>query len=296
MSSTTKLISLFSTQSESERIAWIHNNFGRDSNKQYTDLHGNHVIIRGGAELYPTLTAHLDTVHDSDFDDKKIVCYDRQQGLLMSPQGIGGDDLCGIWIAYQVYCQTTCPLQIIFCHGEEGPRPGSNEFKFTHKPSFIVGIDRRGDSDLVTSIMGQSIAGRKLKQIILPIAKQHNYNQVSGMFTDVYSFALKGFAGVNVSAGYYSPHTLHEYVVISAMDKAIGFILALLQAVPVKAYRVAVDHYVRSYPTLFSVPKIEKRIETECTGMCVFCGSSYATWDEVSECYLCYSCSNTYKR
>lgn len=42
------------------------------------------------------LVAHLDTVHREPVLD---ICYNADRTVAMSPQGIGGDDRAGVWMA-----------------------------------------------------------------------------------------------------------------------------------------------------------------------------------------------------
>ena len=44
------------------------------------------------------LVAHLDTVHTMKPD---IICFSEDGRFVMSPQGIGGDDRCGVYMILQ---------------------------------------------------------------------------------------------------------------------------------------------------------------------------------------------------
>ena len=50
-----------------------------------------YIIVRGEAPVM--LLAHLDTVHK---EPVKHICKNGNGNILMSPQGIGGDDRCGV--------------------------------------------------------------------------------------------------------------------------------------------------------------------------------------------------------
>ena len=59
---------------------------------------GNFILVRGQA---PTmLVAHLDTVHDEPVSD---ICKSADGNIIMSPQGIGGDDRCGVFALVKIY-------------------------------------------------------------------------------------------------------------------------------------------------------------------------------------------------
>ena len=49
------------------------------------------VLVKGDASIM--LVAHLDTVHKNPV---KYICKSKNNNILMSPQGIGGDDRCGV--------------------------------------------------------------------------------------------------------------------------------------------------------------------------------------------------------
>ena len=51
----------------------------------------SYILVRGEAPIM--LVAHLDTVHKAPV---KHICKTQNGGILMSPQGIGGDDRCGV--------------------------------------------------------------------------------------------------------------------------------------------------------------------------------------------------------
>lgn len=48
---------------------------------------GNFILVKGVAPIL--LVAHLDTVHENPVKD---ICTSEDGNILMSPQGIGGDD------------------------------------------------------------------------------------------------------------------------------------------------------------------------------------------------------------
>ena len=60
------------------------------------------------------LTAHMDTVHAHTCKDIQIMRKDGKT-VLSSPQGIGGDDRCGIWLISQIIRHTKFRPSILFC-------------------------------------------------------------------------------------------------------------------------------------------------------------------------------------
>ena len=59
----------------------------------------NFILVRGTAPVM--LVAHLDTVHT---EPVKQICASKDGNILMSPQGIGGDDRCGVSLSSKFTC------------------------------------------------------------------------------------------------------------------------------------------------------------------------------------------------
>ena len=69
------------------------------------------------------LMAHMDTVHH---DNCTIVCVSEDGKYIMSPQGIGGDDRCGIYMILQIVKDVHC--SVIFTEDEEIGCVGARKF------------------------------------------------------------------------------------------------------------------------------------------------------------------------
>lgn len=93
------------------------------------------------------LVAHLDTVHREPVRD---ICYNADRTVAMSPQGIGGDDRAGVWMALHILEQVRC--HVVFCEDEEigcvGARKCSRRAQLP-QVNYIVEMDRRGANDAV---------------------------------------------------------------------------------------------------------------------------------------------------
>ena len=59
---------------------------------------GNFILVGGQAPVM--LVAHLDTVHSQRVHD---ICKSDDGNILMSPQGIGGDDRCGVFALIKIF-------------------------------------------------------------------------------------------------------------------------------------------------------------------------------------------------
>ena len=164
--------------------------------KDYVFAQGNIPVL---------LVAHLDTVH------KQLpeVYYDREKEVLWSPQGIGGDDRCGVYAILKI-CEH-CNPYVLFTTDEEIGSKGAEKFvkeideKTMKKINFMIEIDRRGYNEAVFYDCGNE----DFKNMIL----SYGFEEEFGSFSDI-SVLSPAFdiASVNLSAGYFNEHTTNEII------------------------------------------------------------------------------------
>lgn len=180
---------------------------------------GNFILVRGSAPVL--LVAHLDTVHEQPVKD---ICKSDDGNILMSPQGIGGDDRCGCYALVKVYKSAKIKPWLLFTCEEEVGGIGAKYFCLAHKQKqlpknldtlkLIIEIDRRGSNDAVfyqcTNIEFENyIIGKGFKA-------------AQGSFSDISLIAPElGIAAVNLSSGYYHAHSLHEYIIRYELESTI---------------------------------------------------------------------------
>ena len=182
-----------------------------------TNTHKN-VIVGDGyvfAEgTFPVLlVAHLDTVHH---ETPKVIAED-DKGNYSSPEGIGGDDRCGVYMIFQILKKHNC--SVVFCEDEEIGMVGAR--KFTNAPFFeelkynyIIEFDRANANDAVF----YSCDNKDFEAFITEEFYDTNY----GSFSDISTIApAMGCAAVNLSCGYYKAHTKNEYVNMAQMEASI---------------------------------------------------------------------------
>lgn len=167
-------------------------------------------FVYAEGELPILLVAHMDTVHKKL--PKKIVW---KNGAFSSPNGIGGDDRCGIFMIMEIIKQYNC--SVLFCEDEEIGGVGAEKFintkladELTDKFNYIIEFDRKGKNDAVF----YSCDNPDFEKFITT----DFYTTAFGSFSDISIVApfLKA-AAVNLSCGYYKAHTKEEYVVWSDM-------------------------------------------------------------------------------
>ena len=198
------------------------------------DAHGNLFVTKGEAESYPCLCAHMDQVqhlHPTDF-----VCIE-DQGVIFgySPKqhkqcGLGADDKNGIFIALQCL-EHYDVLKCAFFVGEEIGCVGSHaaDIEFFADCRFCAQIDRRGNSDMVTSISFDSICSEEFAKAA--DCETYGYAVSTGLMTDVEALRCNGVtvSCINMSCGYYEPHTDHEFTVVEDVKKCHVFVCHLIE-------------------------------------------------------------------
>ena len=180
---------------------------------------GNFILVHGQAPVM--LVAHLDTVHDEPVSD---ICISADSNIIMSPQGIGGDDRCGVFALVKAYRLSKIKPWILFCCDEEIGGLGANQFCLAHSQhqlpneidnlKFIIELDRKGKNDAVfyrcdNHDFAAYISGK-------------GFQPAQGSFSDISLIAPElSIAAVNLSCGYYAAHTLHEYINRSQLNSVI---------------------------------------------------------------------------
>lgn len=206
---------------------WVANNI--EGVECTWDNAGNVYFTKGISETYPVVVAHLDQVqkaHSKDF--KAVITEDIVFGYSPSEkeyQGLGADDKNGLWIALKCL-QTFDVIKVAFFVGEEIGCVGSSkcDMDFFADARFVVEPDRRGSNDLITEISGYDIASEAFLNAF--DYASFGYKKTSGLMTDVLELTERGVgvACINMSCGYYNPHSDEEFTVISDLLNALDLV------------------------------------------------------------------------
>lgn len=194
---------------------------------QYLIEHKYHTINEHGflyakGDIPVLLVAHMDTVHKNQC--KTIV---NHNGKLSSPEGIGGDDRCGIFIIMNIVKEIQC--SVLLCEDEEIGLVGANKFaktQYIHDlgVNYIIEFDRKGNNDLVY----YSCYNKDFEDFV---ESATGYKKAYGSCSDIsVLMPASKLCGVNVSCGYYQAHTTSEYVDVSEMEDTIAAAMALIKA------------------------------------------------------------------
>lgn len=160
------------------------------------------------------LVAHMDTVHKKL---PNVIMYDDKFEIVSSPNGIGGDDRCGVYMILEVIKKFKC--SVLFCEDEEIGMVGAEKFtksliSKTVDVNYIIEFDRMGEKDAVF----YDCDNPDFEEFIT----KDFYETSFGSFSDISTLApYLGCAAVNLSCGYYKAHTVDEYVIIPQMEKSI---------------------------------------------------------------------------
>ncbi len=194
-------------------------------------------VVSGDGFLYAKgtmpvcLTAHMDTVHPTPVRDF-YGYYDRKEkrNVISSPQGIGGDDRCGVYMILAILKKTNFRPTILFCEDEEVGGVGSSKFlktvfaKELDNMKFFIELDRGNGKDLVFYDDENTEFHKWCEQIT-------GYKWNWGTFSDISHLCPNaGVSGVNISCGYYNAHKVDEYVVLEEMVDGINAAIKLLNA------------------------------------------------------------------
>lgn len=182
------------------------------------------ILVKGAAPIL--LVAHLDTVHKHPV---KNICTSADDNILMSPQGIGGDDRCGVYALVNAYESSAIKPYLLFTCNEEVGGVGAKTFvKCLDKlpPELsnlkcIVELDRKGSRDAVY----YDCDNPNFEKYIT----SKGFETAQGSFSDISVIApALGVAAVNLSSGYYNAHQLCEYINRKELNSTLAKVIEIV--------------------------------------------------------------------
>lgn len=188
---------------------------------------GAYILVQGDVPVL--LVAHLDTVHN---EMVRTICKSEDGNILMSPQGVGGDDRCGVFALQSIYATAKRKPWLLFTCDEEiggqGARVFVREYLQKKFPSgldtlkMMIEIDRKGSNDAVF----YDCDNPDFEDYI----NRNGFQTQSGSFSDISLLApAMGVAAVNLSSGYYDAHSLHESINIRHLEKTISRVAQMVE-------------------------------------------------------------------
>lgn len=187
---------------------------------------GNFILVEGNVPIL--LVAHLDTVHEKPV---KVICKSDDGNILMSPQGIGGDDRCGVYVLVNAYEMSLQKPWLLFTCDEETGGKGAEKFCLSYQLGklpkeiddlkLIVEVDRKYLHDAVY----YECYNPEFEEYIT----SKGFHTAQGSFSDISLIAPElGIAAVNLSAGYYNAHTLHEYINRKHLNNTLSKVVEII--------------------------------------------------------------------
>lgn len=291
------LIEMYKTYSPSEHEAdmrrIVERELKQNGIKYETDTYGQ--VYSVGNKDMPLLVAHMDQV--SNCKPAKHIKIER--GVIKAKKygNLGADDKNGVWLILQVIKQYP-DVNFIFSVAEEkcGFQFGTLlELCATELDaiSYALVLDRQNGSNIIG--VNNGYCKNDLENTISQIGLEYSYKPEIGAFGDADTLA-RFIPCVNLSCGYYNPHTKQEYTIIKHLDNALSFACALIKDVPKLRYEIA-DLGLDKWERLFNDWAGETE-DSEDMGFCSQC-SDYKfvqlLWLTKTKCvYACSACSIQY--
>lgn len=182
-------------------------------NNIYDEVHEEDGFVYAKGTYPVLLVAHMDTVHKETVKKIKYL-----GSIISSPQGIGGDDRCGVYIILELIKHFKC--SVLFTEDEEIGCVGAGKFAKSDYPKqcdvkYIVEFDRRGSHDAVF----YSCDNKEFESFV----ESTGYFKTSwGTYSDICDVAPAiGVAAVNLSSGYHNEHTKTETINLLEVKRII---------------------------------------------------------------------------
>ena len=176
-----------------------------------TDEFWNLYLINPGT---PLICAHMDTVQYQDSVDRLYTL--RLKGWIIKADNaiIWWDDKCWIAIAMELYEQLGDRISLLFTRQEETGCNWAREFCNNHwdlvkQCSYCLVLDRRWAWDIIW--YQNNYCSKEFEDEIARLTKDFWYKPERGLCSDTGHIA-KIINWVNLSVGYYNPHTKQEYI------------------------------------------------------------------------------------
>lgn len=202
----------------------------------YDEVYCEDGFVYAQGEVPILLVAHMDTVHK---ETVKQIVYEGNK--ISSPQGIGGDDRCGIAMVLDVVKHHKC--SVLFTEDEENGGIGATKFikselgeSLVSAFNFIIEFDRKGNDDAVF----YDCANEDFEDFVT----KKFFKTAGGSFSDISIIApALEVAAVNLSCGYYNAHTTKEYVVWDEMLRVTQEAINLIDRADGTQYEYVDSYY-----------------------------------------------------
>lgn len=252
----TRILEVQSDSGKTEAMVSLISDLASEFGYTYWEDQGNAYVMKltDGNDATPIgIVAHTDTVHDiiENYrvftDGTNYFGWDATKARMA---GVGGDDKCGIYLAFAI-AEEIPNAFLFFPRDEEIGCIGSAlaDMSFFDDCAFVMQGDRRGYGDVTDQIMGMDMMSPEFKEHLAPIMEEWGMKFVSGALTDVYELKCNALpvCAFNMSAGYYNPHSNQEVVNWDALEATRLFMLQVIQQMGDTTWPHTAEKKVYSY-------------------------------------------------
>ena len=192
------------------------------------DEYGNLYLINPGT---PLLCAHMDTVQKED-DVAKLHTLRLKDWIIKANDAIiGWDDKCWIAIAMELYEKLWNKVSLLFTRQEEVWMIWAGKFCEKHSDlikqcTYCLVFDRRNPWDIIW--YNNEYCSKEFENEIHRLTKEFGYKPTTWFASDTKHIA-QYINWVNLSVGYYNPHTKTEYIKCDELMNAYEAALYIIQ-------------------------------------------------------------------
>lgn len=207
------------------------------------DAYGNIYATKGkGKKGYKCIVSHTDTVHSIKANRAvyehngnlfAMAESNLQYGSKVAQVGIGGDDKCGVYTCMKALSDFD-NIKAVFFRFEESGCKGSNasNISYFNNCNFVIQCDRRNNFDFITHTNGIKVASEEFEKKMKPIYEEFGYSKQIGIATDVGTLKRRGLgvSAVNLSSGYFDPHTPYETINLKGLQNCYNLVTAMFKS------------------------------------------------------------------
>ena len=218
------------------------------------DAYGNMYMVKGTAEVYPCVVAHVDQVHTYCLNynvlqsEDVLLAYDPVAGKQV---GVGGDDKCGIYLVIQMLKKYPAMKAVLFKDEEIGCLgSGKANIEFFTDCAFILQGDRKHNTnDAINHTNGVSTTSTEFDDAAAEVLKANGYFLSRGTSTDIGELVYRdvGCCAMNIACGYYNAHSSTEIVRISKLEQCENFFYAMIDTLAHQRWEHIAKKYVNTY-------------------------------------------------
>ena len=222
----------------------------------WSDAHNNVYIIKGRADHYPCVAAHIDTVHlmtpvQIAQLDRVLIGFD-QRG---QRTGIGADDKAGVYICLELLERFDDIAVALFAAEEIGCQGAyAADAAFFEKVGYVVEFDcpARGLLSYTSGGVRMFQNDGDFIQRALPVLQAHGLTRWQHHpFSDVMALRQRfEFSCLNLSCGYHSWHRPDEYLALDEVEAAFASGQDLLRVLGCRYYAFDADGGEAALPLL----------------------------------------------